>query len=192
MSSSLSAHERSVIETMNKFNHSTREIARFLKRSPATITYELNRIKPYNAQQAHHLAQCNQHKYGRHPDLTPEISTFLNHHIGILQWSPLTAAHVLGIAFKTIYNWIHHGLLKIKASDLPDNKRQSDGRRRVFAHGRSIEKRPKAVSLRQEFGHFEVDTMQSGKVRGDVLVTITERLSRQHIVRHVVGSIVRQ
>lgn len=45
----------------------------------------------------------------------------------------------------------------------------------------------KAVMLRQEFGHFEVDTMQSGKTRGDVLVTITERLSRQHIVRHVSG-----
>lgn len=29
--------------------------------------------------------------------------------------------------------------------------------------------------------------MQSGKTRGDVLVTITERLSRQHIVRHVSG-----
>ncbi len=40
---------------------------------------------------------------------------------------------------------------------------------------------------RQKFGHFEVDTMQWDKRRGDVLVTITERLSRQHIVRHVSG-----
>ncbi len=29
--------------------------------------------------------------------------------------------------------------------------------------------------------------MQSGKRRGDVLVTITERLNRQHIVRQVTG-----
>lgn len=52
-------------------------------------------------------------------------------------------------------------------SDLPDKgirrQYQSDGRRHVFAHGRSIEKRPKAIQLRQEFSHFEVDTMQSGK-----------------------------
>lgn len=163
MSSTLSAHERSVIETMIKLNHSIRKIARFLKHPPKTIIYELNRIHPDNAQQTHHLAQCNQHKHGRHPSLTPEISAFLNHHIGILKWSPKTpeaAAHVLGIAFKTIYNWIHHGLLKIKVSDLPDKgirgKRQCDRRRRVFVHGRSIEKRPKAVQLRQEFGHFEV------------------------------------
>lgn len=45
MSSSLSAHERSVIETMIKLNNSTREVARFLKRSPATISYELSRVK---------------------------------------------------------------------------------------------------------------------------------------------------
>ncbi|MCT4379313.1 IS30 family transposase, partial [Leuconostoc falkenbergense] len=54
-------------------------------------------------------------------------------------------------------------------------------------HGRSIETRPESVKARQTFGHFEVDTMQSGKRRGDVLVTITERLSRQHIVRQVTG-----
>ena len=54
-------------------------------------------------------------------------------------------------------------------------------------HGRSIATRPKSVQRRQTFGHFEVDTMQSGKQRGDRLVTITERLSRQHIVRHVTG-----
>ncbi len=191
MSSSLSSHERSVIETMIKLNHSIREIARFLNRSPATIAYELKRITPYNATIAHTLAKQNKHKHGRCSSLTPELSAFLNYHIGILKWSPETAAHVLGIAFKTIYNWINHGLLKIKVSDLPDKgirrQRQFDGRRHVFAHGRSIEKRPKAVQLRQEFGHFEVDTMQSGKTRGDVLVTITERLSRQHIMRHVSG-----
>ncbi|TOY71193.1 IS30 family transposase, partial [Leuconostoc citreum] len=176
---------------MIKLNHSIREIARFLNRSPATIAYELKRITPYNATIADTLAKQNKHKHGRCSSLTPELSAFLNYHIGILKWSPETAAHVLGIAFKTIYNWINHGLLKIKVSDLPDKgirrQRQFDGRRHVFAHGRSIEKRPKTVQLRQEFGHFEVDTMQSGKTRGDVLVTITERLSRQHIVRHVSG-----
>jgi IS30 family transposase len=64
---------------------------------------------------------------------------------------------------------------------------QADGRRQVFVHGRSIETRPESVKARQTFGHFEVDTMQSGKRCGDVLVTITERLSRQHIVRQVTG-----
>ena len=54
-------------------------------------------------------------------------------------------------------------------------------------HGRSIVTRPESVKARQTLGHLEVDTIQSGKRRGDVLVTITERLSRQHIVRQVTG-----
>ncbi|WP_349534022.1 helix-turn-helix domain-containing protein [Leuconostoc citreum] len=49
MFSSLSSHERSVIETIIKLNHSIRDITRFLNRSPATIAYELKRITPYNA-----------------------------------------------------------------------------------------------------------------------------------------------
>lgn len=63
---------------------------------------------------AHTLAKQNEQKHGRFSCLTPEISAFLNYHIGILKWSPETAAHVLGLAFKTIYNWINHGLLKVK------------------------------------------------------------------------------
>lgn len=65
-------------------------------------------------------------------------------------------------------------------ADLPDKgirqKRQSDGRRQLFVHGRSIETRPERVKAQQTFGHFEVDTMQLGKRRGNALVTITERL----------------
>lgn len=43
------------------------------------------------------------------------------------------------------------------------------------------------MQARKAFGHFEIVTMQSGKKRGDVLVTSTERLNRQHIVRRVSG-----
>ncbi|MEX0380704.1 IS30 family transposase [Leuconostoc sp. MS02] len=191
MSSILSSHERSVIQTLLEVHYSIRAIARFLKRSPTTIAYEIKRVSPYNAEIAKHLAKENRQRRGRRNCLTPEIAAFLNQHLGVYKWSPETAAHELGIAFKTIYNWIDDGLLSVGLSDLPDQgtrrKRSHDGRHRVFAHGRSIEQRPKSVALRQRLGHFEVDTMQSGKTRGDVLVTITERFSRQHIVRHVSG-----
>ena len=189
--SGLSSDERTVVQTLLELNFSIRGIARFLNRSPATISVEIRQVTPYNAKQAHQLALAKRHIRGRHSTLTADIAVFLNQHIGVLKWSPETAAHVLDIPFKNIYNWINHGLLKVKCSDLPDKgirqKRQADGRRQVFIHGRSIESRPASVTTRQEFGHFEVDTMQSGKQRGDVLVTITERLSGQHIVRHVSG-----
>ncbi|CUW17823.1 Mobile element protein [Leuconostoc gelidum subsp. gasicomitatum] len=189
--SSLSSDERTVIQTLLQLNFSIRAIARFLNRSPATVSVEIRQVTPYNAEQAHQLALAKRHIRERQMTLTTDIAIFLNQQIGVLKWSPETAAHILGLPFKTIYNWINNGLLKVKLSDLPDKgirqKRQSDGRRQVFVHSRSIESRPASVQSRQEFGHFEIDTMQSGKQRGDVLVTITERLSRQHIVRHVSG-----
>lgn len=60
MSSSLSSHERSVIETMIKLNHSIREIARFLNRSPATIAYELKRITTLQCHNSSYACQTEQ------------------------------------------------------------------------------------------------------------------------------------
>ena len=157
--SGLSSDERTVIQTLLELNFSIRGVARFLNRSPATISVEIRQVTPYNAKQAHQLALAKRHIRGRHSTLTADIAVFLNQHIGVLKWSPETAAHVLDIPFKNIYNWINHGLLKVKCSDLPDKgirqKRQADGRRQVFIHGRSIESRPASVTTRQEFGHFE-------------------------------------
>ncbi|ORI59083.1 IS30 family transposase, partial [Leuconostoc mesenteroides subsp. cremoris] len=134
--SSLSSDERTVIQTLLELNFSIRGIARFLNRSPATISVEIRQVTPYNAKQAHQLALAKRHICGRHSTLTADIAVFLNQHIGVLKWSPETAAHVLDIPFKNIYNWINHGLLKVKCSDLPDKgirqKRQADGRRQVF------------------------------------------------------------
>lgn len=132
----LSSHERSVIQTLLAVHYSIRAIARFLKRSPTTIASEIKRVSPYNAETAQQLAKGNMQRRVRHNSLTPEIAT-----------------HELGIAFKTNYNWIDQGLLSVGLSDFPDQgnrrKRSHDGRHQVFAHGHSIEQRPKAVALRQ-------------------------------------------
>ncbi|QSB51129.1 helix-turn-helix domain-containing protein [Leuconostoc falkenbergense] len=155
---SLSSQERTVIQTLLELNYSVRAIARFIKRSPSTVSIEIHQVTPYKAEIAHALALKKRHLRGRHDTLTPAIAVFLNHHIGILKWSPETAAHVLGLPFKTIYNWLNAGRLKLSLADLPDKgirqKRQSDGRRQVFVHGRSIETRPESVKARQTFGHL--------------------------------------
>ncbi|ORI61574.1 helix-turn-helix domain-containing protein, partial [Leuconostoc mesenteroides] len=51
--SSLSSDERTVIQTLLELNFSIRGIARFLNRSPATISVEIRQVTPYNAKQAH-------------------------------------------------------------------------------------------------------------------------------------------
>lgn len=93
-------------------NCSVRAIARFTKRSPSTVSIEIHQVTPYKAEIAHVLALIKRHIRGLHDALTPAIAVFLNHHIGILKWSPETAAHVLGLPFKTIYIWLK-GIMSI-------------------------------------------------------------------------------
>jgi len=50
-----------------------------------------------------------------------------------------------------------------------------------------INQRPDEANLRQEIGHFEVDTILSGKTRGEVLATFTDRKSRLMIIRRLPG-----
>lgn len=106
--------------------------------------------------------------------------------IDVLKWSPETAAHVIKRPFKTIYNWLIASLLKQAMADLPDKsirqKRRYNGKRQMFVQWSFYWIETKNVQLRQDFGHFEVDMMQSSKKRGDILVTITERLIRHNIL----------
>ena len=85
------------------------------------------------------------------------------------------------LSFKTIYNWIYEGILNVPLQVLrhKGKGRQPQETRGKFNIGRSISKRPKSVRNRQEFGHWELDTMVSsrGKSKG-CLATFAERKSR--------------
>ena len=81
---SLSSQERTVIQTLLELNYSVRAIARFIKRSPSTVSIEIHLVTPYKAEIAHALTLKKRHLRGRHDTLTPALSVFLNHHIGIL------------------------------------------------------------------------------------------------------------
>ncbi|WCL65630.1 Mobile element protein [Limosilactobacillus fermentum] len=62
--------------------------------------------------------------------------------IKIQKWSIEQVAHVVRIAYKTIYNWIDQGLLDINVTDLPDHgirRKRSKESRSSFSYGRSIE-----------------------------------------------------
>ena len=53
---SLSSQERTVIQTLLELNYSIRAIARFINRSPATVSVEIHQVTPYKADIAHALA----------------------------------------------------------------------------------------------------------------------------------------
>lgn len=97
-------------------------------------------------------------------------------------------AHVVRIAYKTIYNWIEQGVLDIGVADLPDHgirRRRAKETRGTFSHGRSIEDRPAEVIDRHTSGHFEADTVLSGKRKGQAIATFVERKSRLIIVKRL-------
>ena len=105
-----------------------------------------------------------------------------------LTWSPEQIANTpceLKIpSFKTIYRWIDEGYLH---STLKNLRRKGKTRKRLgnggrFTTGKSIRKRDKSVYTRKEFGHWEADTVVSGKGKAKAcFATLAERKTRFYI-----------
>ncbi len=90
-----------------------------------------------------------------------------------------------------MYNWVNGALVHGIARADPPNKGvryREKGSKRRFSRGkcteRSIENRPKEADDRNNFGHWELDTVKGGKDKQTVcLLTMTERKSRREIAR---------
>ncbi|WP_425492656.1 hypothetical protein [Lysinibacillus agricola] len=86
------------------------------------------------------------------------------------------------ISTKTLYHYIELGLLKTRNSDLllkvrrNTKKVKKTQRPNKTVLGKSIEERPDSVESREEFGHFEIDSVVGRKDKeDDVLLTLIER-----------------
>lgn len=97
------------------------------------------------------------------------------------------------ICTKTLYNYIDAEIFSgISNKDLwqkrnkPRRKYRPVGRvSRTNRMSRSIEKRPKAVEKRQDYGHWEGDTIKGPLGSKASLITLTERKSREEIILKV-------
>jgi IS30 family transposase len=93
------------------------------------------------------------------------------------------------VCTKTLYNYIDLGLIAVKNIDLPmkvrlnTKKKRSRQNKRVL--GRSIEERPAEVEQREEFGHWEIDTVIGKKSQDEALMTLTERKTRKEFILRV-------
>ncbi len=87
------------------------------------------------------------------------------------------------VCAKTLYNYIDQSLLRVRNIDLPlrVKRKAKTGRvcknRRLY--GTSIEERPAAVGSREEFGHWEIDTVVGCSGSSEVLLTLDERMTRK-------------
>lgn len=88
------------------------------------------------------------------------------------------------VSFKTIYNWIYIGQLEVSLEMLrrKGKTRKPHETRGKFIIGKSISQRHKEMKSRQNFGHWELDTMVSsrGKSKG-YLATFVERKIRFYL-----------
>lgn len=187
----LSFEDRVVIETLHHEKHSLQYIADYLGFSKTTIFNEVHRLAgEYHAVKAQTDHEVKLSHRGRKTILTTNLKRLIEEKIKIQKWSIEQVAHVVRIAYKTIYNWIDQGLLDINVTDLPDHgirRKRSKETRGSFSHGRSIEDCPAEISDHNTSDHFEADTVLSGKRKGQAVATFVERKSRLTIVKRLNG-----
>ncbi len=207
----LTESERQRIEYMLQDGYTQREIARRLGRHYNTINREIKQglvtlrdgktwidytvYKSDVAQRKHNEKQTNKGaplKIGNDMDFV----RFVEQKIVQEKYSPYAVLQLAKGKFRTqickttLYKYIDMGLfLNLTNKDLPIKKdpRQKSYKplRRAYnnVRGKSIEERPKAVKSRNSFGHWEMDTVVSGKGKStSCVLVLTERLSRNEII----------
>lgn len=93
------------------------------------------------------------------------------------------------VCAKTIYNSIDKGLfarLTNKALPVKRDKKKKKNRivkRKKKCAGKSIEERADDILEREEFGHFEMDTVIGPRGKHCTLLVLTERKTRNEIIR---------
>lgn len=93
----------------------------------------------------------------------------------------------VNICLRTLYNYIHGNLfLKLGRSSLiykkKEKRKKKTEKRTLKRGGESIEKRSEKIGDREELGHYEMDTVVSGKGMKSCLLVLTERVSRKEII----------
>lgn len=190
---------------------SLREIARRTGRNVSTISREKKRgtvqqidtfRKPYTKyfpDVGARIYEENRRNCGGHSTVMAawEFIQFAEKKILLDKWSPDA---VVGYAkkhdlfdyipnTKTLYNWIDQGKLSVINMDLAMKLRRSTKKTRPKENkkvlGMSIKERPASIDTREEFGHWEIDTILGHKSKDHALLTLVERKTRKEIIRRI-------
>ena len=82
------------------------------------------------------------------------------------------------VSTKTLYNYIVQCLLVVRNIDLPMKKKLNTKAKRVRKHrrvlGTSIAECPPEIEDREEFGHWEIDTVEGNKSDDNAVLTLLE------------------
>ena len=189
-------------EIAERLNKSERTIRREIKRGLTTnLTSQLIEIKVYSADIAHNEyisnleAKGQELKIGSNIEIVEKIEKMIKEE----KKSPEVIAFELGnkglieISARTIRNYIYDGnVFNLKDEDMIYNKRHKskNKEKRIAKHtppDKSIENRPEEANNRSEYGHWEGDLIIGKRKKGWVLLTFTERMTREEIIIKIKG-----
>lgn len=210
----LNYEKRLKIEALHKAGMKSKEIALQIGCKERTIRRELNKgkvellntdltkRKEYSAEvgeQKHKYAGTAKGpslKIGNDYRLVEEIERLIIEE----KMSPFAAAESIKrsgkfstiISYKTIYNYIDQGLFPhLTNKHLPVKK---NGKKRKYdevrtasnnTRGTSISEREASIESREEYGHWEMDTVVGKKGTKEVLLVLTERSNLHEIIRKI-------
>ena len=203
--------ERVIIQTRLKDGYTAYRIAKELKRAGNTVRNEIRKgtVVLYRGKVHRYQAKAGQAVYERNRQhclrnysrlVCKDFIQFVVENVQRNHWS-LDACFGEAslnqqfkrsemVCTKTLYNYVDLGLLTIRNCNLPLKLQRSTKQSRVRKNkkrlGRSIEERPDSIGTREEFGHWEIDTVIGAKTKDDeVLLTLAERKTRNYIVRKI-------
>ena len=206
----LSSQERDKITILLTENHSIRQIAKILGRSPSTISRELRRdnavyyrgkyigsqthinvksdwLKSHSGIKLNNLAIRKLVIIGLKHGLSPQLTA-----------GRLREKYGIKIHHETIYQYIYKQepcltqyLLRRKYGRKPRKiRRYRTGTGKNIPNRTDIDLRSMEANLRLEFGHFEADTIESCKKRGErrsCLTVVVDRLTRKTVIFRTVS-----
>lgn len=206
----ITENERYLIEFLYKKKYSVTQIAAELGKCKKTIYNELNRgmvqllnsdlthRKEYSAQKAQQDYDYKQTIKGTDLKIANdyEFIQFIENKILKEKYSPYAALQMAkkqgfktDICLTTLYSYIHMGLFaNIYQIDMPYQKRQKKDIPVTRINVRNVDKpsitdRPEDIKKRDTFGHWEMDTVYSGKNKSKAcLLVLTERSTRREII----------
>lgn len=127
-----------------------------------------------------------------------KLVEYLEEAIGKRKMSPYAAIETIknnddlqfdtSICSRTVYNYLDKDLfINISNKDLPNKKveKRKYNKTRIAINnkrGTSISERPESIERREEYGHWELDTVVGGKNTKTVLLVMSERKYREELI----------
>lgn len=180
---------------------SERTIRREIKKGLVEkLNYDYTTTMIYSAQLAHKKYKINQTakgpqlKLGNDYELVRYLKRLIikkKYKVQVAHKKAIEAGYKMNFSWRTLYNYIELGLLGEKRDLVKKYRKKGNSKakkaKKAINYEKSIENRPKHINDRQEYGHYEMDTVIGTKEKNKVLLVLTERKTRYEYIELIDG-----